>query len=266
MLHINQQNYLVICHLSFGIINMTELIMRLEDVSRNIWQVFGEYDSWKSDAAKCQNIHQKLLHFNKNHSDDSDHIDNVIQSLSKGYYLIKSGLEWHEPVVGHNSIDKLTDTHKARGLQWRLVMAYGGFETITKTLLKSATRSLNPETIQIFTDKCTLPNYNSLTPPDSTRVKLEKWLEKPSLSKKTALANFLGLENGDCKIIEDWIVQSNSISTWVDAARLAKALRNATAHGALSATKVHQWGLQKPLLTLSDNLGEIVVAGMQKLI
>ncbi|MBD0266586.1 MAG: hypothetical protein ICV78_28855 [Tolypothrix sp. Co-bin9] len=245
---------------------MTEIIIRLEDVSRKLWQVLGEYDSWKSDPAKCKTIHQKLLHFNENHSADSDHIDNVIQSLSKGYYLIKSSLEWHEPVVGHNSIDKLSDTHKARGLQWRLVMVYGGFETIIKTLLKPGTTSLKPEQIQLFTDKCTLPNYNSLTPPDSTRVKLEKWLEKPSFTKKSALANFLTLENGDCKIIEDWIVQSNSISTWVDAARLAKALRNATAHGALSASKVNQWGLQKPLLTLSDNLGEIVLAGMQKLI
>jgi hypothetical protein len=42
--------------------------------------------------------------------------------------------------------------------------------------------------------------------------------------------------------------------------------RNATAHGALSASKVNEWGLQKSLLTLSDNLGEIVLAGMRKLI
>jgi len=249
---------------------MTELIMRLEDVSRNIWQLFGEYDSWKSDSAKCQNIHQKLLHFNKNHSDDSDHIDNVIQSLSKGYYLIKSGLEWHEPAISHSSIDKLNDTHKARGLQWRLVMVWGGFETITKTLLPNPNNKKNncfEQTMKDFTDKCTLPKYDSLIAPDrSTLVKLDKWLEKPSESKKSALANFLTLENGDCKIMESWIVQSNSISTWVEAIILAKALRNATVHGALSASKVKQWGLQKPLLTLSDNLGEIVVAGLEKLI
>lgn len=245
---------------------MTELIMRLEDVSRKLWQILGEYESWKSDPAKCQNIQQKLLHFNKNHSLDSDDIDDVIQSLSKGYYLIKSGLEWHEPVIGHTSIDKLNDTHKARGLQWQLVMVWGGFETIIKTLLKPGTRSLKPEQIKIFIDKCGLPNYNLLTSPDSTRVKLEKWLEITSSDKNSSLADFLTLENGDRKIIEKWIVQSNSISTWVDAARLAKALRNATAHGALSASKVKQWGLQKPLLTLSENLGEIVVAGMQKLI
>jgi hypothetical protein len=245
---------------------MTELIIRLEDVSRNIWQVFGEYNSWKSDPAKCQNIHQKLLHFNKNHSPDLDHIDNVIQSLSKGYYLIKSGLEWHEPAIGHSSIDKLTDTHKARGLQWRLVMVWGGFETITKTLLPKPNKSFE-QTLKDFTDICALPKYDSLIAPDrSTLVKLDKWLEKPSESEKSALANFLSLNKDDLKIMENWIVKSNSISTWVEAIILAKALRNATVHGALSASKVKQWGLQKPLLTLSDNLGEIVVAGLEKLI
>lgn len=246
---------------------MTELIMRLEDVSRKLWQILGEYESWKSDPAKCQNIQQKLLHFNKNHSLDSDDIDDVIQSLSKGYYLIKSGLEWHEPVVGHNSIDKLNDTHKARGLQWQLVMVWGGFETITKTLLPKPNKNNCFEQImKDFTDKCALPKYDSLIAPRSTLVKLEKWLEKPSESENSALANFLSLRKTDLEIIEKWIVQSNSISTWVDAVKLAKALRNATAHGALSASKVKQWGLQKPLLTLSENLGEIVVAGMQKLI
>ncbi len=244
---------------------MTELIMRLEDVSRKLWQVFGEHQSGKFNKVKCKDIQQKLLHFNENHSADSDNIDDIVQSLSKGYYLIKSGLEWHEPAIGHNSIDKLNDTHKARGLQWRLVMAYGGFETITKTLLNSK-NYLNPETIKDFTAKCVLPSYSPLYPPDSKRKNLEKWLEKPLLEKKSAIADFLSVEKGDKTIIEKWIVQSTPIYTWAEAVILAKALRNATAHGALSATKVKEWGLQKPLLTLSDNLGEIVVAGMQKLI
>ncbi|MEH1832888.1 MAG: hypothetical protein V7L29_12595 [Nostoc sp.] len=61
-------------------------------------------------------------------------------------------------------------------------------------------------------------------------------------------------------------MKSQPVSNWVEAVRLAKALRNATAHGALSASKVKDWGLQKPLLALSDNLAEIVVAAMQKLV
>ncbi|MEC4815849.1 MAG: hypothetical protein SAK29_21630 [Scytonema sp. PMC 1069.18] len=67
-------------------------------------------------------------------------------------------------------------------------------------------------------------------------------------------------------MIDQWIVQSVPIYTWSDAVRLAKALRNATAHGALSPTKVQEWGLQKAFLTLPNNLGEIIVTSMRKLI
>lgn len=245
---------------------MAQLItIYLEDVSRQLWQVLGQYESWKSDPAKCENIKCRLSHFNENHSDDPDSIDDVIQALSRGFYLIKSALEWQEPAAGHNSIEELNDTHRARGIQWRLVMAYGGFETITKTLLINE-KYLTPETIKDFTHKCYLPDYSSLHPPAATRVNLEKWLNKPSCEKKSAIADFLSLENGDKTIIEEWIVKSTPVSTWVDAVKLAKAIRNATAHGALSASKVKQWGLQKPLLTLADNLGEIVLAGLHKLI
>ncbi|MBN3942606.1 MAG: hypothetical protein V7L21_06470 [Nostoc sp.] len=249
--------------------NSLNISTRLEDVSRELWQFIGSYESCINDPGKCKHIHQKLSHFNQTHSDNSDHIYDVIQGLSKGFYLIKSGLEWQEPAVGHSLVDKPNDTHKARGIQWRLVMTWGGFETITKTLLlKKSNGGLKTENIKSFTVKCDLPNnYNSLNPPDSTRVNLERWLNKnPSIQGKSALADFLSLGNGDQEIIEHWIVKSQPVSTWVEAVRLAKALRNATAHGALSASKVKEWGLQKPLLTLSDNLAEIVVAGMQKLI
>ncbi|MGV0108494.1 RiboL-PSP-HEPN domain-containing protein [Nostoc sp. DSM 114167] len=242
---------------------------RLEDVSRELWQFIGSYESCINDPAKCKHIHQKLSHFNQTHSDNSDHIYDVIQGLSKGFYLIKSGLEWQEPAVGHSSVDKPNDTHKARGIQWRLVMTWGGFETITKTLLlKKSNGGLKTENIKSFTVKCDLlNNYNPLNPPDSRRVNLEKWLNiNTSIPGKSALADFLSLGNGDQEIIENWIVKSQPISNWVEAVRLAKALRNATAHGALSATKVKEWGLQKPLLTLSENLAEIVVAAMQKLV
>ncbi|MBW4629852.1 MAG: hypothetical protein KME49_31165 [Brasilonema octagenarum HA4186-MV1] len=244
---------------------MEYLTTHLEDAWRDLWQVFGTRESWTSEKAKCKDIQQRLSYFNSLHSDDPDSIDDVIQALSRGFYLIKSALEWYEPAVGHKSTDQLNDIHKARGIQWRLVMAYNGFEMITNTLLINE-KYLTPETIKSFTNKCHLPDYSSLNPPVATRVNLEKWLNKPSLEKKSALADFLSVGNGDKTIIEEWIVKSTPVSTWVDAVRLTKAIRNATAHGALSPSKVNQWGLQKPLLTLSNNLGEIVVASILKLV
>jgi len=245
---------------------MTNLSTDLEDVWRDICEAFGFNESWLCDQTRCNNIQQKLLHFSHSHLVDPDHIDDVIQALSRGLYLTKSAVQWHEPAAGHHSTVKPNGTDKARGAQWRLVMTYGGFETTIKTLLNTGKRSLNPTTIQEFIDKCNLPNYAPLMSPNSARVNLEKWLKKPSRQKKSALADFLSLDNGDQKIIEVWIVESTPISNWADAVRLAKALRNATAHGALSATKIKEWGLQNTLLTLSDNLGELVLGGMQKLI
>ncbi|MDF5736093.1 MULTISPECIES: hypothetical protein [unclassified Nostoc] len=249
--------------------NPLNISTHLEDVWRELWYFLGSHESWINDPAKCKDIQRRLSYFNQTHSDNSDHICDIIQALSKGFYLIKSGLEWEEPAIGHNCEDKPNDTHKARGIQWQLVMTWGGFETIIKTLLLTkGNGGLNTKSIKDFTVQCDLANnYNPLNPPKSTRVNLERWLNKdPSIEGTSALTDFLSLGKGDQEIIEHWIVKSQPVSNWVEAVRLAKALRNATAHGAFSATKVKEWGLQKPLLTLSDNLAEIVVAGMQKLI
>lgn len=241
---------------------MTDITKDLEDVWRNVCQVFGFNES----SIRYNEIQQKLVQFNQNHLADSDYIDDVIQALSRGHYLTKSAVQWQDPAAGHNLALEPNATHKARGVQWRLVMAYGGFETFTKALIGAQERGgLTPKLLDDFTKKCDLPNYSPLIPPNSARAKLEKWLKKPSREEKSALACFLSIERGDKEIIEKWIIQATPISTWADAARLAKGLRNASAHGALSATKVNQWGLQNALLTLADNLGEIVVAGMRKL-
>jgi hypothetical protein len=147
-------------------------------------------------------------------------------------------------------------------------MAYGGFETSTKTLLKMGRGGLSPVALRSFTSKCSLPTYTPLPSPKIARVNLDKWLKKLPVTPtdKTPLIDFLSLESGDAQVVEAWIVQSAEVASWTDAVRLAKALRNATAHGALSATKVKQWGLENAILTLSDNLGELVVAGLRKLI
>ncbi|MDJ0693935.1 hypothetical protein [Mastigocoleus sp. MO_188.B34] len=245
---------------------MADITKNLNNVWCDLWKVFGTYGSWKSDIPKCKDIQARLLHFNNSHSNDPEHIDDVVQSLSRGFYLIKSGLEWCEPTAGHNSIDKLNATHKARGAQWRLVMTYGGFETFAKTLLtKKTKKGLSPNEFNQFTQKCQLNSYKPLYSPNKTKFKtLEKWLTIKS--EREAILDFLSLNDGDTKIIQRWLIEKQNISSWVDALKLSKALRNATAHGALSATKVQQWGLRKPLLTLSENLGEVAVAGIQKLI
>ena len=247
---------------------MSNLSSDLDNVWRDVCEVFGLNEACSCNQSKCNNIHQRLLCFNENHLTDSDYIDDVIQSLSRGFYLTKSAVQWHEPAIGHSLDRNPNNTHKARGVQWRLVMAYGGFETSTKTLLKMGRGGLSPVALRSFTSKCSLPTYTPLPSPKIARVNLDKWLKKLPVTPtdKTPLIDFLSLESGDAQVVEAWIVQSAEVASWTDAVRLAKALRNATAHGALSATKVKQWGLENAILTLSDNLGELVVAGLRKLI
>jgi hypothetical protein len=246
---------------------MSNLTSDLDNVWRDVCEGFGLNEAWSCNEAKCKNIHQRLLYFNESHLADSDYIDDVVQSLSRGFYLTKSAVQWHEPTIGRNLDGKPNNTQKARGVQWRLVMAYGGFETTTKTLLKMGRGGLSPGALRDFTNKCSLPTYTPLPSPKVARVNLDKWLNKPPATPtgQTALIDFLSLEHGDAQIVEAWMVQAAKVSSWTDAVRLAKALRNATAHGALSATKVKQWGLENAIFTLSDNLGELVVAGLRKL-
>ena len=248
-----------------GFYSSTAIITACNDVTNNLWQFLKPYGSWQSDQAKCNEIQRRLSYFCSTHSCHPDDIDDVIQALSRGLYLTLSAMEWQEPTAGCSPTDKPNATHRARGVQWRLVMAYGGFETTIKTLINHK-KYLNPEIITNYINKCDLQDYRLLTSPNPQRDNLEKWLGKPSQQGKTALANFLGLSAGDQKIIEAYIVESTPISDWIEAVKLAKALRNATAHGALSATKVKKWGLENSFLTVSDNLVEIVVAGLQKLI
>lgn len=247
---------------------MSNLTSNLDQVWRDVCQVFGLNEACSCDQTKCNNIHQRLLYFNESHLADSDYIDDVIQSLSRGFYLTKSAVQWHEPAIGHSVDGNHNNTQKARGVQWRLVMAYGGFETTTKTLLKMGRGGLTPKALRDFTHKCSLPTYTPLLSPKIARANLDKWLKKSPTTRtgQTALIDFLSLECGDAQIVEAWIVESADVSSWTEAVRLAKAIRNATAHGALSATKVKQWGLENAILTLSDNLGELVVAGLRKLL
>lgn len=241
------------------------IINSLNNISGELYRCFSFDEFGKFDSGACKSIQQRLSHFNKEHSANQDHIDDVIQALSRGFYLMKSSLEWHEPAVGYKSIHNINDTHKARGAQWRLVMAYGGFEIIVKTLLlKNENGGLHQEQLRNFIYTCQLGDYKLLSSPNIEKLpRLNIWLEKKEEGK--AILDFLRIKNGDTSIIQDWIIDGQNISTWIDAIKLAKALRNATVHGALSASKVQQWKLQKPLFILCDNLGEIVVAALYKL-
>lgn len=239
-----------------------------KDGLNELWAMVDPKESWLTDPDQCSKIQGRLsrFNFNKNHSADPQHIDNVIKTLVRGFHLTKAAVEWDNPVAGNTLAN--SSTANARGIQWQLVMAYGGFESVTKTLMYLTGEKnsyLSIDRVRHFTSKCNnLPPYIPLEAPDTTRKNLEKWLPESS-ETGDELLDFLGLKAGDRNLIEDWLVNSNQIEDGANATMLAKALRNATAHGALSPSKVEDWGLKPAMKILVKNLGDLVVFGLQTL-
>ncbi|MEG4353740.1 hypothetical protein QUA74_29150 [Microcoleus sp. LAD1_D3] len=226
---------------------------------KDVWNVLEPKKSWLTDAAKCDCIQKKLSYFNSHHGNSSQHIDRVIKALSRGKGLVQAAIEWQNPAIGQSETRSVND--KLRGHQWRLVIAYTGFEIASKALMMDKwDRQVEKGMYERFLEKCVLPDYKPIEPPRG-KPKLEKWLDK----EEGALAEFLGVTSGDRKAIDRWLVQSQSVDSWLEAYKLAKALRNASAHGFLLPTKIHDWGLKNGFLRLTDDLAKIVIAGLSKL-
>lgn len=231
----------------------------LEEIWKEVWVIWSPDNSWKNDLDKWTHIYKRLLHFSPEHSKTPQHIDKVIKAVIRGVALLKSANGWKNPAIGKNS--SRTPIDKLRGLQWRFVIAYSGFEIASKSLMSCQGRNINPKITEDFIQKCSLPEYGFLVSPQG-ELGLEKWLNK----EEGELAKFLGVTSGDRKIIENWIVKSQPIDSWEQSAKLAKAIRNASAHGYLSATKVKELGLKPGLRKLTDDLALIVAYGLHKLI
>jgi hypothetical protein len=228
----------------------------------------GWHDEKKLGSAEAyQAIRQRFCAFSDRHPAAPQHLHTVIVALSKGTRLVKAALAWEEAVAGPELKGSLAKISQARGEQWRLVMCFGGLETVVEALL-----SPHPyfptyyDGAKHFSDRCGLPAYAPLSAPIPRKGDFTQWLPKEAISDVHPVISFLGLNKHDAKTFRSWAVEGQPIDSWPTALQLAKVLRNATAHGALSASKVHQWNLREAFATLSNNLGEITVGALCRLI
>jgi hypothetical protein len=56
---------------------------------------------------------------------------NVVSGVARGFTLLRNARRWSHPLAGAGSRKAM----EARGRQWRLVMAYGGFEIFAKAFM-----------------------------------------------------------------------------------------------------------------------------------
>lgn len=167
-----------------------------------------------------------------------DRSPGILSAMARGESLIKGAADLAVPRRKGGG----ASSRYLRLLQWRLVMAYAGFEIFAKACLgKSGSGGLHPEDIDH------LATCSGFTPGiiDAPRVTAAtaKWLEKPSKGAPMEIVSeFLQLKAGHGDFLHEWF-RGKPIATAGDACHLAKIIRHATAHGVLSPTKCHGLGL-----------------------
>lgn len=234
-------------------------------------QSLGGYGNWRTDAAVQTALFQKISYFSLAHRNRPEHTEMVLYSLSRGCSLNRAALEWEKPYAG-KAPTRSQDTAWLRGVQWRLVMSYNAFELVCVALMQPP-QTLTPEVIKAFVQKCNLKTYTTpIASPNQQRAGIQQWLDQsvPAGVQGNALLDFLGLRAGDRKAFQAWALpqkaKENPIVAWDQAILLAKALRNMSAHGSLSASKIRELGLRQAFEILPRNLADVIDTAIGKLI
>lgn len=184
-------------------------------------------------------------------------VDHRLYSMSKGYALLRASVQDENPAIGRGSPRETPSRLDfVRGLQWRLVMAVGGLEVFLRGrfgrpkdyLSKLASRAAH----LVHTGPPRLPMPRGATRGEE---QLGRWVSgSPDDPGGERLSEFLGLSSWDREVFLRWARSPTSIEGWEDQIRLACALRNMTAHGALSARKAQQLQLRGPIRALPVHL------------
>lgn len=231
----------------------------------------GGYESWQADHKIQQLLLRRLSQFSDKHEASPQHLDRVMHGLSRGNSLSKAVRKWETPVVGAEPTS-YNSSSLIRGVQWRLVLAYNAFEIVYISL--SMPRRTNfRQSVDAFLSSISLEPYSPvISPPSKERATLQRWLEQSielfndeCEDEGGELLDFLGLRSGDRRVFKRWIVEGQPIDSWATSIETAKALRNMTAHGSLSATKVRELGLQPAVEALTENLVTITCGAFSTL-
>ena len=243
------------------------VVQQLNNPWKRWWDLLGEDGSWRENAARCTALHARLLRFSAAHWDQPAWVEAVVSALARGKPLVEAAVRWANPVAGQRSASALTDTDRARGEQWRLVMAYGGFETVVKALMGVQRGArLAPAVVAHFVERAKPGPYEELKSPRVRDADLEDVFRAPLTDVSHPLLVFLDLSWPATRALYRWLVEGKAVRTWKGAVRLARALRDATAHGALSASRVKQWRLREAFRVLTEDIGRLVSAALEVLV
>jgi hypothetical protein len=157
--------------------------------------------------------------------------------LSRGHALLKQAVEWDQPFIGRQQQPNQLDG--VRGSLWRYVMAFSGWERAARSVIWDGTQQAWFKQSSLA---CLYDHSTTLAPPWPNReqvpANLKQWLES-SMDGQHPLPDFLALGDRQANFVPWLLGESHQLHPWA----VLACLRNVVAHGALSPTKVQQWGL-----------------------
>jgi outer membrane protein assembly factor BamB len=210
----------------------------------------GGFKEFITEWREGKPVAPRLSRLNPEFKDESQ-IGSHVHGIIRGRELLKNAREWAEPEIGQGP------SATYRGLQWKLVMAYSGIELLVKSLTAKGKGGLGSAEVEALVSKLPLTAMEPIPSPSLDRKPIKAWLEE--LDQDAAL-DFLKTDKGDRSQIQSWLFDQKPCATWTDALLLAKALRNCTAHGALSPNKVQEWGLAEAFKQLPQAVFKIDAA------
>ena len=208
------------------------------------WQaVLNENAEWqRSDEARAA-IVGRLGRLGPGQRD----LNVALTALSVGHAMVRAASDWESPIAGAGG-----KAAAARGTQWRFAMAWAGFEKLLKAGTNTVEASHFPHgKVGDFVSALRFPE-GAIPPLRSPKKKgqlFQEWVN----SIDAAALRFLHIDARDEERLKNWFREEDGQGADLSSQiHLARALRNATVHGALSATKVQQLGLVAPLNALVD--------------
>jgi hypothetical protein len=176
----------------------------------------------------------------------------ILSAMSRGEALIKgaAGL----------SIPRRSRTAKSsryvRLVQWRLVMAYAGFEIFAKACLgkgeKDGIHKPDIDQITSAVQSATLRIEQPILSP-----KVVRWLTREGNGDPIdVVGDFLRMGKDNKDHLHQWF-KGRPITNHSDACHLAKILRHATAHGLLSPEKCLGLGFMDALTVLPKAINDV---------
>ena len=179
------------------------------------------------------------------------------QVRGKGLHLVQNSRLWHVPYTRSDSAHSLV-----QGIQWRFVQAFSGFETIILSyFLADPHYDINkpPSFTNMFYTLKFQKRFADIVEREDqkhSRNSIEHYINNWTLQSHEGIQfddwfiKFVNPNEKGRKVLDD-LQTSNTTYNWSRGLSLASALRNLTAHGALSPTQSIAQGLVQIYIELT---------------